>query len=228
MAWKGLLPATLEQAGISLLNGEMRIPYRRGDGSTFRTRYKSEEGVWWGNGVGQLPFGLEVLPDAKTANESLLCICEGETDTLALRELRDNLPHVYAIGCPGATAWQKEWQRFVEDFQYVVILGDGDDAGHDFVNRTRGIIPQSIGAVLPDDEDVRSIIQGQSADILLEIIEEIVELEALIRKHFPWDGSLSFSEQVEQGEVMAPPLEQAQSVIDGLTAPVTPIRRDCL
>lgn len=188
MAWKSLLPSTIEDAGIVTEDDTTAIPYRRPDGTTFRTRYKAWDGrTWWGkDGNGTIPFGLERLPSAEHASSSALIICEGESDTLALLEvIRDRYSHLFTIGCPGAHAWAREWLPYVSDFKYVIALGDGDRAGNDFVERTRSLIPRAIGATVPAGDDVRSIIQERSAEDIMSLVREMVELEAMIRKYFP-------------------------------------------
>jgi len=181
------MPRTVKEAGIIERRGKVTIPYRTRDGNDFRLRFKAGDKTWWGPGEGTLPFGLEKLPDIG-ADQSVLLICEGESDTLTLREIIDSWPYVYVIGCPGSFAWKPDWDAYTTDFKYVMALGDGDGAGRSFVDRVMRTIPRSIGATMDDGEDVRSTIRGISADEVPGIIREAVELESMVRKYFPPEG----------------------------------------
>lgn len=232
LSWKGLRPSTISSAGIREQgNGVTAIPYRRTDGRVFRWRYKRKTGgEWWGSGTSQCLFGLETLPNAHVSGASVVCLCEGESDTLALREtIGEACPRVFALGCPGASSYREDWEVYLEPFDHVIVLGDGDDAGHEFTRRVQWLFPRAGTANMPDGDDVRSMIQGVSADSVLEMIRECVELEAMIREHFPWDGKTpSARAMVERGEVMPLLDEQATIDVDGEAVPVTPIRRDSL
>jgi hypothetical protein len=63
--WKGLAAETLLDAGIYADDdGLIFLPYRRTDGSVFRTRVVGPDGRrWWlDDGEGQILYGLDRLP----------------------------------------------------------------------------------------------------------------------------------------------------------------------
>ena len=222
--FKGLLPVTSQRAGITTNGALVNIPYRRPDGSLFRVRHVMGDKRWWGPGSGMLPYGLETLPNGFVARNACLCITEGESDALALREtLGEYCAAVFCLGCPGATAWKEEWEVYLDAFRFVVVLGDGDEAGDLFTRRVQSSYPRAVGACMPVGKDVRSVVQGESADVVLEIVKECVELEAMVRKHFPWDGRQRATVERE-----VPAEEQTTIDMDGEAVPVTPIRRDSL
>lgn len=193
MSWKGLMPRTVERAGIIVEGQTVSIPYRRPDGTVFRWRQKRSalEGwgtakakEWWSEGSGIIPYGLETLPNAISASRSKLLVCEGESDTLALRQALI-APDVYVLGSPGAHSWQEEWEVYVCDFQLVVVIGDGDYAGNAFVERTREMIRGAVGFTCPRGEDVRSLLQENGTEWLNQELAEIFELDQMLRTYFP-------------------------------------------
>jgi DNA primase len=198
VSWKGLLPRTISDADFvyDLKREVLCIPYKKPDGSVFRWRERDNSKGWWSKGEALVPYGLETLCNGRDAARSCLCVCEGESDTLALREaLRGMVDDgwqqwIYVIGCPGANLWSSPaWDKYVQPWDHVVVLGDGDRAGKSFVNRTRELISLAgvscIGWTMPDNEDVRSIIQTMGADELLREVKRNVELVELFTGSFP-------------------------------------------
>ena len=187
MAWKGLREDTLERAGILTEGNQASIPYRTPTGEVFRWRYRGPKD-YWGPGNGTIPYGLETLPNALRASRSGLVICEGETDTLALREALSASPSrlgLYVLGCPGSLNWKPEWLVYVQDFRIVLAVGDGDDAGNAFQERMAHLIPGSLGLTVPDGEDVRSMLQNGRREECLAGIMEAFGLAELFLGEFP-------------------------------------------
>lgn len=90
---------------------------------------------------------------------SVVGICEGELDALAATVA--GLP---SVGVPGANNWKPFYYRLFDDFEQVILLGDGDRAGRDFVNK---LLPNIAGAVsrpLPKDHDVSSYVVEYGAE----------------------------------------------------------------
>lgn len=82
-----------------------------------------------------------------------ICITEGELDALILNQLGYD-----AVGLPGAESWKRHWRRLFEDFERIVVFGDGDAAGKRFIRKFMDEFPQTVESVqLPDDEDVNSM-----------------------------------------------------------------------
>jgi hypothetical protein len=133
ITWKGISGTTLLEAGVTVTAGTIRVPYRWPDGTEFRAKLFRPGRSWWepADATGVLPLGLETLPTATVAARSVLIVCEGESDTLAVRDtlavLDDRL--VYPIGLPGASTWREEWKRWLRPFPTIYAFGDGDDAG---------------------------------------------------------------------------------------------------
>lgn len=87
--------------------------------------------------------------------DGVIGITEGEMDAIAATE-RLGLP---AIGVPGTQHWDSRlWKPLFKDFQQVVILADGDDAGKDFaVQLADDLGWRAMIAQCPAGEDVSSM-----------------------------------------------------------------------
>lgn len=80
-------------------------------------------------------------------------IAEGELDALVSTAVG-----VQAVGLPGSHHWKPHWSRLFQDFERVLLLGDGDKAGREFVNRVLGILPNAEACTLPAGHDVSSFV----------------------------------------------------------------------
>lgn len=92
-------------------------------------------------------------------------ICEGELDAIASTEA--GYP---AVGVPGAQNWKPHYYRLFDDFERVVILGDGDTAGRTFTGKLAHEISNGISKVMPKDQDVNSYILENGAEQFLEYV----------------------------------------------------------
>ena len=138
--WKGLGRVTLDEAGVEFESGLVLVPSRRPDGSVHNRHVFAEGGRCWWETPGRelIPFGLERLPSTDVDRAGLrLLVCEGESDALAVREafaLVDVGTTFHVMGLPGSSTWRQEWRGFLEPFDCVYLLGDGDDAGWRMMN----------------------------------------------------------------------------------------------
>lgn len=99
--------------------------------------------------------------------DSVIGVCEGELD--ALVATASGLP---SIGVPGANNWKAYYFRLFDDFERVIVLGDGDTAGRTFANTLAGNMPNAIPRPMPKDEDVSSYVVKYGADAFLEFVGE--------------------------------------------------------
>jgi hypothetical protein len=91
-------------------------------------------------------YGVDDLVRA----HSTICVAEGEFDRLILHQLG-----AYAAGCPGVKSWKPHWGRLFEDFERILVFGDGDKAGRDFNKEWAGRFPQSVEMIqMPEELDV--------------------------------------------------------------------------
>jgi hypothetical protein len=86
-------------------------------------------------------------------------ICEGELDALVATNA--GLP---SVGCPGINNWKPFYYRLFEDYDRVIVLGDGDDAGRKFVATLTRALGNGIRKPLPNDHDVTSYVVEHGVD----------------------------------------------------------------
>ena len=97
--------------------------------------------------------------------DTVIGICEGELDAIASTE--SGLP---AVGIPGVNNWKPFWDRLFDDFERVLILGDGDTAGRAFASKLAHSIPGGEAKVMPVDTDVNSFIVEHGHEAYLEFV----------------------------------------------------------
>lgn len=187
--WKGIGAVTLFDAGVTRRpNGLVDVPYRYEDGTVAKTKVFSPTGrTWWRPvGVDQIPLGLEQLAEPAAREDRALIICEGESDTLAVRDAlaldRDGTPFD-VIGLPGAGTWRDDWKQYVLGHARAYVIGDGDEAGR----RMMDSVLRSVGWVrpvlLPKGEDARSLLQREGLaglDPYLDEADETAIIGAII------------------------------------------------
>lgn len=171
--WKGLPAYVLAEAGVTRdPDGLVRIPYLLADGGLWAERVVAPDGRrWWRPGDGRpvIPFGLDRQERPEFRGYRCLGLVEGESDALALWAA---LGHegLDVLGVPGASCWKSEWAAHADGYLASYVLGDGDNAGRVLNAAVRRDLPEVIAVELPDGEDVRAIIQRDSADVLLDLI----------------------------------------------------------
>lgn len=97
-------------------------------------------------------YNVEALHRA----DSYVGITEGELDAVV-----STLAGIPAVGVPGAHHWKPYWTRLFADFDRVLLLGDGDTPGRDFVNKVLGLLPNAEARTLPPGHDVSSFVLEQ-------------------------------------------------------------------
>jgi len=102
---------------------------------------------------------------ALLSDDQTIAICEGEIDTITTQ-----LAGVPAVGVPGAESWQKHFPELFLGFARVVVLADGDEAGHRFAETVAKTIPRADIVPCPPGTDVNDLVVHQGVDALLERI----------------------------------------------------------
>ena len=95
-----------------------------------------------------------------------LIITEGELDALVCSSLVGSP----AVGCPGSNGWKPHFTRVVADFHTVVVVGDGDNAGREMVKHLEDELPNAVGVVLPDGEDINSLYLSQGPEFVADML----------------------------------------------------------
>jgi DNA primase len=78
-----------------------------------------------------------------------------------------NVAGLPAVGVPGASNWKPLYHRLVDDYERVIILGDGDKAGRDFTIKLAPNIANAVQRPMPEGEDVSSFIVKYGAEAFL-------------------------------------------------------------
>lgn len=93
---------------------------------------------------------------------SMTClVTEGELDAV-VAQLVTGLP---AVGIPGAQAWQPHFTHLFDDYERVIVLADGDDAGKELGRKVCGALPNAIATPMPEGQDVNEFVlrEGEHA-----------------------------------------------------------------
>ena len=151
--------------------GRLSIPYITRTGVVdirFRT-LKDEEPKYLGlpNAETTL-YNVEALFKAK----NYICICEGEMDTITMAS---HTSHP-TVGAPGATAWKKFYHRVFEDYETIIVLADGDDAGMEFGKRIQRTLNNTRILQMPLGEDVNSVFRKHGEQFISKRIKSVLEV----------------------------------------------------
>lgn len=96
-----------------------------------------------------------------TASDTIV-VCEGELDTIIMH----SVVGAPAVGVPGANSWKPHFRLLLEDFERVVVMCDGDQAGREFGKRIAGELDNASVVHLPDGLDVTDAYMQFGAEYL--------------------------------------------------------------
>lgn len=106
-------------------------------------------------------YNVQALHDA----DVLVGISEGELDAAV-----STLCGLPTSGVPGSKAWKPFYYRLFDDFERVLVLGDGDTAGRRFASTLAHNIPNGEAKVLPPGHDVTSYVQEHGPQQYLDFV----------------------------------------------------------
>lgn len=142
--------------------GRLAIPYITADGSVVDIRFRSLDASVTPKYLSRHGAGARLYSVGSILAAGVtLYITEGEIDAMTLNQI--GLP---AIGIPGATQWERHWSRLLLDFDHVIVVCDGDQAGVDFGKKIIEKVENATLIRLPDGEDVNSIYTTQGEEAL--------------------------------------------------------------
>ena len=95
-------------------------------------------------------------------DSDVLAVCEGELDTI----IADAAIGIAAVGVPGAKNWKPHFARLMQDYERVLILADGDEAGRDFGLRLARELDNAVVVSMPDGMDVNDVYLSEGADVI--------------------------------------------------------------
>lgn len=90
-------------------------------------------------------------------------VCEGELDAVAATGAGQ-----VAVGVPGASAWHPRFGRLLQDYERVVVVADGDDAGKALASAVTRDLEYAEVRLMPDGHDVNSFILENGPDAFAE------------------------------------------------------------
>ena len=99
-----------------------------------------------------------------------ICITEGEFDCIMM-SVKTNHP---TVGIPGANNWKSHYSRILDDFDMVIVLTDGDNAGTEFGKKITRELPNANVIPMPEGEDVNSVIIKLGKDWIDERIRDCI------------------------------------------------------
>lgn len=95
-------------------------------------------------------------------------ISEGELDA-GVATYAAGIP---TVGVPGVQNWKPYYYRLFEDYERVIVIGDGDEAGRNFVATLTRNLPNGIRKPMPDGYDITSYVVEHGVEQFLEFIGE--------------------------------------------------------
>lgn len=148
--------------------GRLSIPYITPTGVVtmrFRCLEHHVDMKCEGHGKYESPSGEETrLYNVNALHEDtdIIGICEGELDALVATAA--GLP---SVGMPGINNWKPYYYRLFEDYEKVILLGDGDTAGRSMVATLAHNMRNGVRRPLPEGYDVSSYVTEYKADEFL-------------------------------------------------------------
>lgn len=102
--------------------------------------------------------------------QKYICVTEGELDCVIM-SVKTSHP---TVGIPGANNWKPHYSRILDDFDIVVVLADGDNAGADFGKKVTRELPNANVIPMKENEDVNSMFIKYGKEWLDERIRDCI------------------------------------------------------
>lgn len=156
--------------GHELFRGRLCIPYLTPTGAV-TARFRSIDGTEPKYmGIPGHPTRLFGATNLANPYNEVIVITEGEIDAITLTKV--GIP---SVGIPGATNWKSHYNNLFEGFTHVWVVGDGDKAGRDFIERVADGVPWVRPVYIGDGLDINSIYTtyGEEAVQSLFKLEEV-------------------------------------------------------
>lgn len=99
-------------------------------------------------------------------DSDVIAVCEGEFDAMVM----DAFSGVPAVGAPGVESWKKHWRRLFHDYDRVLVLGDGDEAGREFAARLASTLPNAIPVQIGKGMDINDIYREHGSPALGRLV----------------------------------------------------------
>ena len=97
--------------------------------------------------------------NALNQDSDFLAICEGELDTVVATQAGFT-----AVGLPGANNWKSFYTRVLADWNKVVLLCDGDNAGREMAKHLSRELDNVFPVFMPEGLDVNDVYLAEGAE----------------------------------------------------------------
>ena len=97
--------------------------------------------------------------NALESDDDVLAICEGELDTVVATQAGFS-----AVGLPGANNWKPFYSRVLADWEKVILLCDGDNAGREMAKNLSRELDNVIPVFMPEGQDVNDVYLAEGAE----------------------------------------------------------------
>ena len=152
-----------------------------------------------------------LYPGYPAANAKRLILAESIIDAASLLE-QESIKSKYEVlalfGTNGLTAEHQQAIREMEKLEEIIFFLNGDEAGKSAVNKYASLLKGEYPEVtisnveVPENEDVNSLLQGHSGEILVHLIESRKEYELIFSNEFSIEKKVSeVAEVIEMKEV---------------------------
>lgn len=140
--------------------GKLSIPYLTPAGTIdirFRALSQETAGPKYMSRPGATTHIFNI--NALNQDSEFLVICEGELDTVVATQAGFN-----AVGLPGANNWKPFYSRVLADWQKIVLLCDGDNAGREMAKHLSRELDNVFPVFMPEGQDVNDVYLAEGAE----------------------------------------------------------------
>jgi len=155
--------------GHEAFKGRLAIPYVTPSGVVdirFRAIHEEEPKYMGMIGAKTTMYNT----NACFAGNKYICVTEGEFDCIIMTA---KTVHP-TVGIPGANNWKSHYYRILDDFDMVIVLADGDNAGAEFGKKITRELPNANVIPMPNNEDVNSTFIKLGKDWIDERIRDCI------------------------------------------------------
>ena len=97
--------------------------------------------------------------NALNRDDDALIVCEGELDTVIATQAGFT-----AVGLPGANNWKPFYSRVLADWDKVILLCDGDNAGREMAKNLSRELDNVFPVFMPEGQDVNDVYLQEGAE----------------------------------------------------------------
>lgn len=140
-------------AGVKDIRFRWNLPIgQRGEGPKYLTR------------PGQQSLIYNVA--AFWRDSDTIAICEGEIDAIVM-DLYSGIP---AVGIPGANVWKSHYAKLFADYERVLVIGDGDQAGREFSRMVASKVEGAVPVEMKEEMDVNDLYLLEGPDAIERLV----------------------------------------------------------